>query len=91
MVAGPFAHHWRLQILEFGPNVRGFHEFISRGAPGHRLAVTGLPNFDNLARHVKPGHWIEGHVLACTSDGRETFYLPTRSWLAETAGRDWYR
>ena len=22
---------------------------------------------------------------------RETFYLPTRSWLAETAGRDWYR
>jgi hypothetical protein len=48
-------------------------EFITRGAPGHRLAVTGIPNYDNLAGYRHPGHWIEGHVLACTSDGRETF------------------
>src|SRR5262249_25454856 len=42
-------------------------DFVSRGALGDRLVVTGLPNFDNFNRHVKPGHWIEGHVLACTS------------------------
>jgi hypothetical protein len=47
-------------------------EFVSRGAPGHRLVVTGIPNFDRVAGYVRPGHWIEGHVLACTSDGRET-------------------
>jgi hypothetical protein len=58
-------------------------EFVARGAPGHRLAVTGLPNFDNLARHVQPGHWIEGHVLACTSDGRETFRRDDRKKFIE--------
>ena len=31
MIAGPGAHHWRLQFLEFGPNLRGFHEIISLG------------------------------------------------------------
>lgn len=48
------------------------HEFASRGAPLHRLIATGLPNWDNLASYRRPGHWIEGHVLVCTSDGRET-------------------
>ncbi|MBX3162016.1 MAG: hypothetical protein KF773_39000 [Deltaproteobacteria bacterium] len=46
-------------------------EFAARGAPRHRLTVTGLPNFDNFAGHKKPNHWIEKYVLACTSDGRE--------------------
>jgi len=48
-------------------------DFIARGAHADRLVVTGLPNFDNFASHIRPGHWIAGHVLACTSDGRETF------------------
>ena len=48
-------------------------EFVSRGAPRDRLIVTGLPNLDNIGRYRKAGHWLEGHVLACTSDGRETF------------------
>lgn len=65
-------------------------EFIARGAPGHRLVVTGLPNFDNLAQYRKPGHWIEGHVLACTSDGRETLRRDDRrkfiEWCKEIAG-----
>ena len=46
-------------------------EFHARGAPRHRLAVTGLPNFDNFAGHIKPGHWAEKYVVAFTSDGRE--------------------
>jgi len=64
-------------------------EFMSRGAPGHRLIATGIPNFDNLAGHRKQGHWIEGHVLACTSDGRETFRRDDRQefirWAVEIA------
>src|SRR5262249_40554951 len=48
-------------------------EFVGRGAPRDRLVVTGLPNLDNISRYRKTGHWLEGHVLACTSHGRETF------------------
>ena len=65
-------------------------EFIGRGAPGSRIAVTGLPNFDDFARHQRPGHWLAHTVLACTSDGRETFRRDDRrafiEWALEIAG-----
>jgi len=48
-------------------------EFAGRDAPRDRLVATGIPNFDDFASYVDPDHWINGHVLACTSDGRETF------------------
>jgi hypothetical protein len=60
-------------------------DFIRRGAPAHRLVVTGLPNFDDLASFHRPGHWIEGRVLACTSDGRETFRRDDRKAFIEWA------
>jgi hypothetical protein len=65
-------------------------DFTDRGARADRLVVTGLPNFDNFAGYVRPGHWIEGCVLACTSDGRETFRRDDRKrfirWALEIAG-----
>jgi hypothetical protein len=65
-------------------------DFIERGARPERLVVTGLPNFDNFAGYTRPGHWIEGCVLACTSDGRETFRRDDRKkfihWALEIAG-----
>jgi hypothetical protein len=65
-------------------------DFIERGARADKLVVTGLPNFDNFAGYRKPGHWIEGCVLACTSDGRETFRRDDRKrfiqWALEIAG-----
>ena len=60
-------------------------DFIERGAPADKLIVTGLPNFDNFAGHVRPGHWIEGCVLACTSDGRETFRRDDRKRFIQWA------
>lgn len=64
-------------------------DFIARGAPPERLVVTGLPNFDDFRSLVTPGHWIEGHVLACTSDGRETLRRDDRHrfiiWCRELA------
>jgi hypothetical protein len=62
-------------------------DFIERGAPPERLVVTGLPNYDDFARHVKPGHWAEGHVVACTSDGRETLRRDDRRAFIEWALR----
>ena len=65
-------------------------DFIERGANPAKLVVTGLPNFDNFAGYVRPGHWIEGSVLACTSDGRETFRRDDRkqfiAWARSIAG-----
>jgi len=65
-------------------------DFIERGANPARLIVTGLPNFDNFAGYLRPGHWIEGQVLACTSDGRETFRRDDRkkfiAWARSIAG-----
>ena len=65
-------------------------DFVERGARPERLIVTGLPNFDHFAGYVRPGHWIEGCVLACTSDGRETFRRDDRKrfidWALEIAG-----
>ncbi len=65
-------------------------DFVARGAPAERLVVTGLPNFDDFRGHVRPGHWIEGHVLACTSDGRECLRRDNRrrfiEWCLEIAG-----
>lgn len=65
-------------------------DFIDRGADASRLVVTGLPNFDNFAGYRRPGHWIEGCVLACTSDGRETFRRDDRKrfidWALSIAG-----
>ena len=64
-------------------------EFAARGAPADRLVATGMPDFDDLARLRKPGHWIEGHVLACTTDGREIFRPDNRAafirWALEIA------
>jgi hypothetical protein len=65
-------------------------DFVERGAHAERLVVTGLPNFDNFAGYLRPGHWIEGCVLACTSDGRETFRRDDRKrfikWALDIAG-----
>lgn len=65
-------------------------DFIERGANADKLVVTGLPNFDHFAGYRRPGHWIEGSVLACTSDGRETFRRDDRrrfiAWALELAG-----
>jgi hypothetical protein len=64
-------------------------DFIARGAHAERLAVTGLPNFDSFGALVEPGHWLADKVLACTSDGRETFRLDNRkkfiAWCVELA------
>ncbi len=64
-------------------------DFVARGAERERLVVTGLPNYDDFAGYQKAGHWIEGQVLACTSDGRETFRRDDRAefikWSQEIA------
>jgi len=50
----------------------GYRElFIQRGAPAHKLRVTGIPNFDDCIRYRNNTHAARHYVLACTSDLRE--------------------
>jgi len=46
--------------------------FASRGVPRARIAVTGIPNFDDCRRYLRNGFPHRGYVLVCSSDARET-------------------
>jgi hypothetical protein len=46
--------------------------FVARGAPRDRIAVTGIPNFDDCRRFLRNDFPHRGYVLVCTSDARET-------------------
>jgi hypothetical protein len=47
--------------------------FIANGVPAERIAVTGIPNFDDCRRFERNGFPLLGFVLVCSSDARETF------------------
>jgi hypothetical protein len=59
--------------------------FIRKGVPGHRLTVTGIPNFDDCARHLKNDFPLKDYFLVCTSDMRETFMPENRKKFIERA------
>src|SRR5262249_42924138 len=47
--------------------------FASRGVPREKLAVTGIPNYDDCASFLTNDFPYKGYVLVATSDTRETF------------------
>jgi hypothetical protein len=47
--------------------------FVQNGVPFERLAVTGIPNFDDCERYRQNDFPHRGYVLVCSSDARETF------------------
>ena len=47
--------------------------FIANGIPPERIAVTGIPNFDDCRRFLDNRFPHRGFVLVCSSDARETF------------------
>jgi hypothetical protein len=53
-------------------------KFASKGAPRHKLAVTGIPNFDDVARWNDNDFPHRGHALVATSDARETMKIEFR-------------
>jgi hypothetical protein len=46
--------------------------FVGNGVPAERIAVTGIPNFDDCRRYLDNDFPHRGYVLVCTSDARET-------------------
>jgi hypothetical protein len=46
--------------------------FVRRGIPPEKIAVTGIPNFDDCRRFLRNDFPHRGYVLVCSSDARET-------------------
>ncbi len=47
--------------------------FVANGVRPERIAVTGIPNFDDCARYTRNDFPYRGFVLVCSSDARETW------------------
>ena len=52
--------------------------FVRKGIPAHKIAVTGIPNFDNAVSWTRNDFPYRGYVLAATSHLRETFKYENR-------------
>jgi hypothetical protein len=52
--------------------------FIRKGVHPEKIVVTGMPNYDNEARHRNNDFPHKNYVLVATSDARETFKLDNR-------------
>jgi len=53
--------------------------FIQRGAQPEKIAVTGIPNFDNCRHYCSNDFPYHHYVLACTSNYRELFRYEDRA------------
>ena len=61
--------------------------FIRKGVAAAKIAVTGIPNFDDCARFLKNDFPHRHYVLACTSDMRETLKFENRKRFIRRAVR----
>jgi galactitol-specific phosphotransferase system IIB component len=52
--------------------------FISKGVNPEKIEVTGIPNYDNVQRHLENNFPHKHYVLIATSDARETFKIHNR-------------
>ena len=59
--------------------------FIRKGAPAHKIVVTGIPNFDNCTRHLNNDFPHRDYFLVCTSDMRETYMPENRKQFIKRA------
>jgi hypothetical protein len=66
----------------------GYRDFFAaKGIAWERLAVTGIPNFDNCAQFLDNDFPHRGYVLVATSDTRETFKRDDRGKLFDQVER----
>ena len=58
---------------------RGYRDqFVARGVRPEKIAITGIPNFDNTHAFLENDFPHKGYVLAATSNSRETFKYDDR-------------
>jgi len=52
--------------------------FVSKGVKREKIAVTGIPNFDDAEKYLQNNFPYKDYVLVATSDSRETFKYENR-------------
>jgi hypothetical protein len=52
--------------------------FVRKGVKAEKIAVTGIPNFDNCKQYLNNAFPLKHYVLVCTSDTRETYGYENR-------------
>lgn len=52
--------------------------FVRKGVNPEKIAVTGIPNFDDCAQFLRNDFPYRNYVLVCTSDSRETYKVENR-------------
>lgn len=66
----------------------GYKElFIKKGIDADKIAVTGIPNYDNCAGYMKNKFPHKRFVLVATSDARETYKYENRMAFIKEAAR----
>jgi hypothetical protein len=71
-IAGTSMNGLSMMYDRFCVASEGYREFfIRKGSIADRIAVTGIPNFDNCARFLKNDFPLKGYFLVCTNDLRE--------------------
>lgn len=59
--------------------------FTKKGANAEKIIVTGIPNFDNVKKHIENNFPFKNYVLVATSDTRETFKYENRKSFIQKA------
>jgi len=79
-IAGTATTGQSLAYQRFCVASEGYRDhFVSRGIPAERIAVTGIPNFDDCRRFLDNDFPHRGYVLVCSSDARETLKRDDRA------------
>ena len=64
----------------------GYRElFVRKGVRPEKIAVTGIPNFDNARKYLDNDFPYTNYVLVATSDARETFKFDNRKAFLKKA------
>ncbi len=78
-LAGTSTTGLSLRYQRFCVASEGYRDlFIANGVPADRIAVTGIPNFDDCRRYLQNDFPHRHFVLVCSSDARETFKRDNR-------------
>lgn len=85
-IAGTAATGQAKRYTRFCVASEGYRDYFVRyGIPREKLAVTGIPNFDDCRRYEQNSFPHRDYVLVCTSDARETGKLDRRRRFLATA------